>query len=215
MDNLKPKTHNLKPSASGQSLVEVLVAVALGAIFIIAAGTIIAPALKVGTEAAKIRTGTALAKELFDNVRVWSEGDWHGIFNLAAGSANRYYLNTSISPFTSVSGEEQVTISPVTYTRFFYVEDVFRDAGGAIVTSGGTYDPSTRKVTVVYRWVPANAVHTLVGYATRYRHNIFEQTDWSGGSGQEGPVTSVNTRFSNSSNIDAAAIIGSIIIRFP
>ena len=197
---------------SGQSLVEVLIAVGLGALFVIAAGTIIAPAINVNKQAQQIQVGTGLAKELLDNVRVWGEGDWQRILALATSSANKYYLNTASSPFTSSSGQESVAVSTTTYTRFFYVDDVKRDAGDLIVTTGGSYDPSTKKITVAYKWPPQNATRTMAAYLTRHRSKVFWQTDWSGGSGQEGPATSTNSRFSTSSNLDYTTSSGSLYL---
>src|SRR3989344_8251800 len=79
----------------GQSLVEVLIAVGLGALFVLAAFTIIAPAININEEAQQIQVGTALGKELLDNLRVWGEGNWQRILGLATSSANKYYLVTA------------------------------------------------------------------------------------------------------------------------
>src|SRR5258708_978498 len=134
----------------GQSIIEVLVAVGIGAIFVIGAAALIAPALQSSKQAGKIQIGTALANELVNNVRIWSEGDWHNILNLATSSARHYYLNTSVSPFSFIYGDETVTIGSSVYLRYFYVDDVYRDSTGNITASGGTYDPSTKKVTIQY-----------------------------------------------------------------
>lgn len=195
-------------------MVEILVAVAISALLITAAATAIAPSLKVNTQAYKVQIGTALAKELLENVRVWAEGDWHNIFNLATSSLNHYYLNTSSSPFIAVSGNESVTLATTTYARYFYVDDAYRDAGDLIVASGGSYDPSTKKVSVDYSWSDTTT-STITEYITRNRSNIFWQTDWSGGPGQDGPVTSTNTnnKFSSSAQINYSSTTGSIVIQ--
>jgi len=199
---------------SGQSLIEVLVAVALGALMLVSATVIIAPVLKIGTQTNRVQIGTALARELLDNVRAWSEGDWHYMSNLATSSQNRYYLSTSSSPFVSVTGTESIVLSTTTYTRCFYVEDVFRDAGGSITASGGSLDPSTKKVTVAYSWAGV-ATSTVSMYLTRNRNNVFDQTDWSGGPDQSGPVTSTNSMFATSSNILYTTTTGSLYINIP
>jgi type II secretory pathway pseudopilin PulG len=204
-------------SRGGQSLVELLIAVAIGTILVAAAAAVISPVLKINTQANRAQTATALAHELLDNVRVWAEGDWHNISGLATTSANHYYLNTATSPFSSSTGDEPVTVSTTTYTRYFYVDDVFRDASGNITnsSSGASFDPSTKLVTVVaYSW-PTSATYTISTYLTRYRNNVFDQTDWSGGPGQGGPTTSTNSMFSTSSNIDYTTTTGSIYIKFP
>lgn len=200
--------------ARGQSLVELLIAVAVGTILVAAAAAVISPVLKINTQSNRAQTATALAQELLDNVRVWTEGDWHNILNLATTSASQYYLNASGSPFTVVASNEPVTVSTTTYTRYFYVDDVFRDSGGNITnsTSSGSFDFSTKKVTVQYSW-PQSATYTIYTYLTRYRNNILDQTDWSGGPGQNGPVTSTNSMFATSSNINYTTSSGSLYLQ--
>ena len=196
----------------GQSLVEVLVAIAIGAILVVAAVTIIAPALRVNTQASRVQIAASLAKELSDSVRVWAEGDWHSILDLATTSANTYYLIASSSPFTATSGVESVLVSTTTYSRYFYVEDVLRDSSGYIATSSGSNDPSTKQVTVGYHW-PQGTTTTYSFYLTRHRNNVFRQTDWSGGSGQSGPATTTNSQFSTSTSVILhASTTGSLIL---
>jgi Tfp pilus assembly protein PilV len=198
----------------GQSIMEVLIAVAIGALLIIGTAAIIAPVLRSSTQTNKAQAGAALGKELSDNIRVWAEGDWHNISNLATTSANKYYLNTTSSPFTSTSGTQAVTVATTTYTRYFYVDDVSRDTNGAIATSSASGDPSTRKITVIYTW-PQSPTNTIAFYVTRYGHTIFDQTDWSGGSGQNGAMTSTNSRFATSTQMNFSTTTGSIIINLP
>lgn len=200
-------------SEGGQSLIEVLVAVALGAIFVLAAATTISPALRVNTEAGRMQAGIALGRELLDNGRTWAGKDWNTLLSLATTSANHYHLTTSSSPFSPVSGDESVEIGNAAYTRYFYVDDVQRNSGGLIVSAGGFPDPSTKKITVIYEW-PRSAANALSVYVARSRHRVLNFTDWSGGPEQSGPVTSANPRFATSSKIDYTTTIGSIIIKF-
>ena len=198
----------------GQSLIEILVAVAVGVILILGAITLIAPALTTNTNVERARTAGALGKELFENARVLSEKNWHAMDSIATTSATRYYIVASSSPFTVATGTESVSVGTTTYSRYFFLDDVYRNASGKIDTGGSALDPSTKKITVVYVW-PPNASNTIVGYFGRYGDMQFHQTDWSGGSGQEGPVTatSVNSRFSSSSGIDVSTTTGSIRIQ--
>jgi type II secretory pathway pseudopilin PulG len=203
----------LSSGKSGQSLIEILIAVAIGFILIMGAVGIISPTIKSSSQASRAQTAIALGKELLENVRVFSEANWHNIAGLSTSSANHYYLNTSSSPFAAVSGEENITIATTTYLRYFYVEEVNRDSTGKIVTGGGISDPSTKKITVAYKW-PESAIRTMTVYLTRAKNNIFLQSDWAGGGGQEGPVTTTNNRFGTSSNIDFTSSTGSIILKF-
>ena len=134
----------------GQSLIELLVALGVGVLFIVAAVSIIAPALTINKNAGNAQTVAALSQELSDNIRAWKGSGWSNIANLATSSANHYYLNTSVSPFTAVSGDEFVAVGSNNYKRYFYVSDVYRDGSGNITStiSGNTYDPSTKQITI-------------------------------------------------------------------
>jgi prepilin-type N-terminal cleavage/methylation domain-containing protein len=208
-------THHSKlETRSGQSLIEVLIALLVGAIMVGAGATIIASVLRSNTHSLRAQVGTGLAKELLENVSVWSSSDWNNILALATTSANRYYLTTSTSPFSHATGTESITVGTTTYTRYFYVDEVSRDAGDVLVSSGGTNDPSTRRVTVVFRW-PQSSTNTIATYLTRSRTNyVFNQTDWFGGPGLDTPVTSTGSRFSTSTKIYYTTTTGSIQIQF-
>ena len=92
------------------------------------------------------------------------------------------------------------------FTRYFYVENVNRDTGGDIVTSGGTEDPTTQKVTVVVQWDTSQGTQefTFFEYMTRWRNRVFHQSDWSGGSGQDSVITVPNERYASSSEINVS-----------
>ena len=196
---------------AGQSLIEILIAISVAVILITAAAAVITPALKINSQAYRSQAGAVLARELLDNTRVWGEGDWHNISGLSTSSLNHYYLNASSSPLTLLSGNQFVIVATTTYTRYFYIDDVYRDAGDAVVSSGGSYDPSTKKVTVEWSW-PQSVTSTLIGYITRNRDNVFWQTDWSGGMNQTGPATTTNNLFASSTNVNFSSTTGSIYI---
>lgn len=195
---------------TGQSLIEILIATVVGVIMVLAATTLIAPALRSNTQVNRIQVAAALGKELLENVRVFAEANWYNISSLSTSSANQYHLSSS-SPFMSIVGIESVVVSTTTYTRYFYVDEVMRDSGGSIVSVGGTNDLSTKKVSVAYYW-PQGTTTAVSTYLTRTRNEVFIQTDWSAGPGQEGPVSSTNSRFSTSSNIHYTTTTGSILI---
>ena len=192
---------------------EVLLAVGLGTLLIIVAVSTIVPALTIGRNIVPVQTGAALGMELMNNVRVWSEGDWHNMLALATGTANVYYINASTSPYVSVTGTQSVVVGTSTYMRSFRASDVYR-TGGAVVTSGGTYDPSTKLVTVVYA-LPMGVTSSMSAYLTRHGDVLFDQTDWSGGPGVATPVSVIGTGFATSSNIDYATTTGSIYVAIP
>ena len=207
-----PTTYYLLPTRrAGQSLMEVLIGVAIGSLIIIAAVTVIASVLKGSADVQRVQAGAALGKELAEQVRVWAENDWHNVSNLATSSLNHYYLVALSSPFVVAAGDEMILVATTTYTRYFYVDDVSRDAGGAILASGGSNDPSTKKISVVYQW-PRSSTNAILFYVTRSRSAILRQTDWSGGAGQGGPATITNNFYASSSNVNVTTSTGSLFI---
>lgn len=97
------------------------------------------------------------------------------------------------------------------FSRYFSVEDVCRtnDASSTITGvapcgSGSFQDPSTEKVTTVVEWPTrgSTASTQVFDYVTRWKNDVFEQTDWSGGSGSSGAYTEPGSVFSSSSNVD-------------
>lgn len=197
----------------GQSIVELLVAVAVGTIAMLGIVLTLSPALKTSSDSSHLQITSGLAKQLLDNVRVAADANWHSIDVLSSGSGNRYYLVTANSPFSVVAGVENVVLATTTYSRSFYVTAVGRDGSNKIVLSGGSDDPSTKLITVVASSSP-NIVRSMTMYITRSRDMVFDQTDWSGGWGQAGPITSTstNSQFATSTNIDYATTTGSIRI---
>lgn len=112
----------------------------------------------------------------------------------------------------ALSGSEISAIyNAVPFYRDFYVDDVYRDSGGNIVTVGGGLDPSTKKITVEYYWgqiIPK----TLSIYLTRSADTSLWQTDWSAGATASGTTSVIGNRFTTSSNIDYTTSTGAIRI---
>ena len=206
-------------ASRGQSLIELLVAIGVGVILVIAAVGSIVPALLLNRETTPMQTGTALGMELMNRVRVWSERDWHSVLAIATGSVNIYTITSSTSPFgavgvTSTAGEV-LTIGTSTYHRYFYLGDVYRTTNlTGSDGAGGAYDPSTKLVTVVYQ-LPSGATSSLMEYITRHGGNMYRQADWSGGPSANGPVTTTNNQFATSVNISYTTTTGSIYVKIP
>ena len=201
-------------SRSGQSFIELLVAIAVGAIFIVGVAMIIAPSLNESGQAAKIQVAATNAQSLMGNVRTWSEGRWQNILSLATGSTYQYYLITSSSPYTATTGIESIVTATTTYTRYFYLSDVYRDTNGNVTSSGTVYDPSTKQISVVYGWT-GGKTSTIAAYITRNDNAAFDQSDWSGGASSSAVATSVSNQFASSSNIDYSSTTGSIYVSIP
>jgi hypothetical protein len=130
--------------------------------------------VKTSTTMQKSSQANFLLKETMEAVRSYRDATtWTqavspiGLGAANLGSANPYYLalNTQANPNTWVltSGTETTGI----YQRSIVFDSVYRDAGSNIVTSGGTLDANTKKVTVTVTW-PEKTM-TLVTYLTNWK----------------------------------------------
>lgn len=212
------KQFNFRASRSrGQSLIELLLAVAVGVILVGVAVAVIAPALKINTKTNEAKIGAALGRELLENLKVFSESGWHNLSSLPTGDTNIFHLIRSGDFFATSTGFEEIVVGTTTYSRFFYLEGVCRSATSENIFEddlppcepGAKEDPSSLKATVVFTW-PLSSTNTFATYFTRHKVKIFWQTDWSGGDGEWGPVSSTVSGFVTSTNIDFASTTGAV-----
>ncbi|KKU91398.1 MAG: Fibronectin type III domain protein [Candidatus Jorgensenbacteria bacterium GW2011_GWA1_48_11] len=108
------------------------------------------------------------------------------------------------------------------FIRYFTVENVCRTnnssssiSGVAPCGGGSINDPSTQKISVYTSWLPNNTGSPqlkLSNYITRWQNQVFNQSDWTGGAGQDGPFTSPGRGYSTGTNIDGQSNPGSIQI---
>ncbi len=204
----------------GQVLLEALIAVVVAGILIGGAAALMAQSLKSGTANKSAQTAALLAQELTEKTAAHAQQAWNtgssctvpgtcGIYNLAK-SAHYYLVYDGIEKYTVYGGDENVPqINGVTYTRYFYVENVCRDSGGAVADcTGATEDPSTQRVTAAVSW-PGGGPITVSRFLARTANIAIVQTDWSGGGGQaDMPAGSVNNQFDTSSEIDFTSVPG-------
>ncbi len=126
------------------------------------------------------------------------------------------YMNGFVDDFRvysrALSGSEikQIYESSV-FSGYFVVHDVCRtnDASSTIsgvtpCADGSLEDPSTQRITSSVEWNASGSITdlTLTDYVTRWKNDVFQQTDWSGGSGDNGVYTRPGTTFSTSTNVD-------------
>ncbi|MGB3094608.1 MAG: hypothetical protein WBB49_01835 [Microgenomates group bacterium] len=153
----------------GQMLVELILVMGLFALLI--------PALSEGflsTRDGKAQqsqriNAVAFLQEAKEAVRVIRESGWVNV-----STDGMYHPAVSGSTWSLVSGTE--TIAGL--TRSITISSVQRNASGAIVTTGGSVDPSTKKVDVIVSWTqPRSSSITASLYLTRYLDNgAFIQT---------------------------------------
>ena len=212
---IKQITNLNSQNQNGQSLIELLIAIGIGAIIIIAGVTATVVYLRVSSQDITYQGATFLAQELVDNVTVAAEGDWYKIAN---ASNSVYYLATSTTGFVVNNGSEARKIDELTYFRSFFATSTCRSAADAIGACGAD-DPSTKKIKITVDWQYRGATSTveIEQYVTRTSNSVLWQTDWVGGAtcpGSDGPVVSYNTRFCSSTlGVDSSSTPGLLKIR--
>lgn len=199
----------------GQSLIELVVALGVGvAMMGVATGGLFL-ALKSGQFAQQNQSASIFVESLSNMAAPFAEQNWHNIFDLNKGSGSHYFIATSTGQLTRQTGEQQLSVGGIDFSRYFYVENVSRDGSGNIevVYNSDNDDPSTQKITFVSTWTSGGANGNIASavYLTRWPNQVFNQSDWSGGSGQIGPIISPNDKFDNAAGLDFTSVPGSIL----
>lgn len=198
---------------SGQSLIDVLIASALGALLLVGALSVLAPALRGGSDAEHAQDGAAAARGMIDGVRSLAASDWSALFSLTPG--NSYHLTYSSTSTTVVPGVDTSMATTTGILRAFSVAHVRRNSGGAVISSGGYVDSSTLALSVAYS-APHAASRTISTFLTRTaRSNAIFQTDWSGGTGQTSATTTPGNTYASSTGLNVSTTTGSVLLVLP
>ena len=161
----------------GQSLIELLLAIALGSMFITSAVGVLVVSLRSGSQNKSIQTASLLAQELLDKTKVFAEQRWSNVYALIKGQP--YYLNVTGGIFVAIAGTELIMLDSIQYSRHFTVANYLRS---------GTDDPSTQIVRVTVSWQQGADVANITRsqYVARTRNLVWRTS--SPGSGNESPV---------------------------
>ena len=84
-------------SESGQLLTEVLVAMAVGGILIIAATAAIVSVIRQNYESRSGQTAALVDYDILSKAKTYANSDWHNIYNLNHGTSSPYYIVSSAS----------------------------------------------------------------------------------------------------------------------
>ena len=185
----------------GQSLVELLVAVAIGTILIGGSVSLISVSIKSYGTVKKHLQANVLIRESAEVIQSLARSDWHNIDELTKGSNYKIVLSGNF--WTISTGQETGTVNNIPYKRYFQVYDVNRD-GSDDISETGTDDPCTQKITIILEYGDNNytSSSSISFYFTRSDSNtVFHQTDWAGGDAVTGPVVSPGNTFDSLSNI--------------
>jgi prepilin-type N-terminal cleavage/methylation domain-containing protein len=106
-----------------------------------------------------------LINEYLESLKNIKRANWEALVN------GRYIINSTSGALSLESTAGDETIGD--YHRYLTIEGTLRDSLGKLVETGGTNDPSTKKVTVFISWEglhPGNLSQTI--YLTRYLDNL-------------------------------------------
>lgn len=212
--------NKLGSSIGGQSLIEILIGIAIGAILIGGAAATITLTLRSNVQNKNIQTASSLSQAILDKVTVYADADWHnidgvvncGITGVGIIPGTFYHLASSGSGLECKAGaqSEPVDAEGITFSTSFKIEPAHRNQATDAIepASSSTYeDPSTKKIVSTTTWLEngQEADVTVNKYITRSRNLIFKQTEWQGGKPPQetfpdGGIT-VNSKFSASAGV--------------
>ncbi|MBI4193320.1 MAG: hypothetical protein HY536_01705 [Candidatus Colwellbacteria bacterium] len=207
----------MRRTNQGQSLIEVTIGLALGALVVGSATLVLTSSLTSSGGTKLLDGGRALGAELLNSAKAFAASDW-GSVSALSGSLAPHSLATNQGALSIQDGGEAVTMNSVSYTRSFVVQPVSRDVSGAVTAGAGVDDPSTKRIIVTVSWNFAGKPQstTLESFVARLANRSTRYTDWSGGSGKSGPGASPDSGFfSASSSLDTASAPGSFRLKPP
>ncbi len=155
--------HISRHRQSGATLAEVLVAIALAGILLPAFAEAILTSQAARPAAVRQLQASTLEHEAFEAVRVARETSWASV-----STAGTYHPVRSANTWTLASGPEVIN----GMTRQIVITDIQRNSSGAVVSNGGTNDPSTKYVVVTISWTqPYSSSLSANTYLSQWQKN--------------------------------------------
>lgn len=199
-----------RTNTRGQSLLEVIVAMAIFALISTAMITLAMGGFTGLEQGGEHTQAQALAQQGYEAVRSIRDGAWNEMSFTTS--------TVSVSSTQWIFDGENTTSTIGQYTRTISFDDVCRDSNDDIVDCPGTYtDVATQKITVAVVWEVRPGVDNRVehvAYLTNWDSYDWTQTDWIGGNGQA--VWSDTTHYeSDDGNIDVSTAGQVTLLRQP
>lgn len=165
---------------SGQSLIELLVALGLSVTVMMMALGLMRFLIHLGASDPIAQAGALVARQAADAAAQAAAGSWDTVAGTQAGT--QYHIATSTNGFTLALGAATFMVNGIMYTNYVTVDSVFRSATDTIAAIG-TDDPATKKITAVSLWTYGGAPQTEVieSFVARTQNESLAQTDWIGG----------------------------------
>jgi hypothetical protein len=157
------KRLTLLQSQAGATLVEVLVATALAGIMLPTLAIALVTANHARPTASQQLIAAGDLHELTEAVRSVRESGWANVT-----TNGTYHPIVSGNGWALSAGPETVS----GFTKQIVISGVERDSSGVIVSSGGTDDPSTKRVTATVSWSkPVSSSISSEAYLSRWQNN--------------------------------------------
>lgn len=151
-------------SQTGQFLVELLVAIGLMTILVPAIVTALVAGTQGKADQEQRIKAVAFLNEAKEALLVIREGGWVNVEENGS-----YHPEVVDNTWELADGEEEVD----GFRREILIADIERDDTGTIVSTGGTVDPSSKKVTITISWdKPTSNSISSEFYLTRYMDNL-------------------------------------------
>ena len=200
----------------GQMLVEILVAIVIAGVVIGGVAGVIGTSLISSKKTKQVTVATGLAQQYLDAIKTVAQSSWIDLYCPPSGTCpgdkgttSTYSVLFADNSWSFASSSLLESIDGLNFTHYFYVENVYRDEGGDIVTSGGEEDPSTQKVTVYITWSGGGSEFSLSEYLIRSGSAYFIDRGWTEGNLNDGPYTKSAGTYSTSSgdiNIESGVL---------
>ena len=150
----------------GFGLIEIVVGSAVLATSLLGISTYYQQSLKVSHSTAQIVQGSLLLEESLEAAKFFRDTSWTNISAPATGTTYHLAFNGTNWATSTAS-----TFTDSMFDRTIQFDDVYRNGTDDIVTSGGTLDTGTRKVTATVSWRDQTATTTKT--IETYLTNIF------------------------------------------
>ncbi len=143
-----------KNNIRGFSLIEVLIACSVISIAIFSLMSASSKGIQLSNQALRQTQASFILEEGAEALKSIRDAGWTNISGLTAGT--NYYLTYNTTTNTWSLGTTPTSAIDSMFTRVVVVSAVSRDSSDDIVTSGGTNDVGTKKVTVTVSWPSIN-----------------------------------------------------------
>lgn len=206
---------NIKKNNQGQALIEILIGLSISGILIGSAAMAVSVTLRSSANSKYYQTASSLNQKLIGDIKIVAEADWHNIYDKNKGTEDKYHIKSNGSQLNIIVGSTSTIIDGVDYTQSFLINNVSRYNGNISDEPGSVDDPSTQKIIARTQWTIAGQPTEVIltAYLTRWKNQVSQQSDWSGGSDEIRPaIKEFDNKFATSSNIDFSSIPGKIKI---